>query len=142
MVLGFLGPCGMNTPHTHPRGTELNIVVQGSLMTTMILENGARAVTNHNTLYQMNVFPQGALHQEFNPDCTPTVFVASFNNEDAGTQQTADAFFKLAPNVIRAALGGEIVVDGRDIDQIRNQIPANVARGVDQCLRKCGLKKR
>ena len=142
MTVGFLGPCGMNTPHTHPRGTELNIVVQGSLMTTMIGENGARAVSNYNTLYQMSIFPQGALHMEFNPNCTPAVFVAAFNNEDAGTQQTADAFFKLSDDVITAALGGDVMVDGRDVDQVKGMIPANVAKGVEECLTTCGLKKR
>lgn len=142
MTVGFLGPCGMNTPHTHPRGTELNIVVQGSLMTNFILENGARVVSNHNTLYQMAVFPQGALHQEFNPDCDPAVFVAAFNSEDPGTQQTADNFFRLPKDVIRASVGGDLVIDGRDLDMVRDQIPANVALGVQQCLDKCGLKKR
>lgn len=142
MTVGFLSPCGMNTPHTHPRGTELNIVVEGSLVTTMILENGVRAVQNNVTKYQMNVFPQGALHMEFNPDCTDAVFVAGFNNEDAGTQQTMDAFMKLNSDVITAAIGGEIMIDGRDIDQVKGLVPANVALGVEECLQKCGLTKR
>lgn len=141
MVLGFLGPCGMNTPHTHPRGTELNIVVQGRLMTNFILENGARVVTNLNGLYQMVVFPQGALHQEFNPDCEPAVFVAAFNSEDAGTQQTADNLFRLPNDVLKASFG-DIVVDGRDLDLVKDSIPANVALGVQECLDKCGIKKR
>jgi hypothetical protein len=25
MTVGFLGPCGFNTPHTHPRATEFNM---------------------------------------------------------------------------------------------------------------------
>lgn len=142
MTLGFLGPCGMNTPHVHPRATELNIVVQGTLRTTMILENNARPVENTNTLFQMAVFPQGALHQEFNPDCEPTVFVAAFNDEDPGTLQVADQIFNLQGNVIRAALGGDIVIDGRDLESVRGNIPANVAIGVEECLAKCGIAKR
>ena len=31
MTLGFIGPCGFNTPHTHPRGSEINVVVEGRL---------------------------------------------------------------------------------------------------------------
>jgi hypothetical protein len=141
MAIGFLGPCGFNTPHTHPRGTELNVVVQGSLVTTMILENGVRAVNHNASLYQMSLLPQGALHQEYNPDCTSTVFVAGFNNEDPGAQQTQDTFFKLEDNVIQAAFGGDIY-SGEDIDLIRDMIPANVALGVEECLRKCGIPKR
>lgn len=31
MTVGFIGPCGFNTPHTHPRSSEINIVVEGRL---------------------------------------------------------------------------------------------------------------
>ncbi|KAI9889438.1 MAG: hypothetical protein M1814_005301 [Vezdaea aestivalis] len=142
MTVGFLDACGMNTPHTHPRGTELNIVVRGRLRTTVILENGARVIENTNTLYQMNVFPQGAMHQEFNPDCEPAVFIAGFNNEDAGTQQTADTLFRMQSDVLRASFGGELILDGRNLDAFKSQIPANVARGVQECLTKCNIRKR
>ncbi|KAI9863763.1 MAG: hypothetical protein M1824_006360 [Vezdaea acicularis] len=141
MTVGFMHPCGMNTPHTHPRGTELNIVVQGALTTAMVLENGVRAVMTNTTLYQMTVFPQGALHMEFNPLCTPTVFIAGFNNEDAGTQQTLDAFVKLPTNVIEAAFGGEQTLPGADIDKFKTMIPANIALGVEECLARCNIPK-
>jgi len=142
MAVGFLGPCGFNTPHTHPRGTELNIPVVGALNTSLILENGARVINSYVTTFQMHVFPQGAIHQEFNPDCGETIFIAGFNNEDFGTSQVADNFFRLPSNVITAAVGGTIIVDGRDVDQFRNLIPSNVAIGVEECLAKCGLAKR
>ncbi|KAJ6262095.1 Spherulin-1A [Drechslerella dactyloides] len=142
MAMGFLGPCGFNTPHTHPRGTELNVVVVGSLVSSIILENGARVINSNFTTFQMHVFPQGAIHQEFNPDCGETIFVAGFNNEDFGTSQVADNFFRLPTDVVTAAVGGNIVVDGRDVDQFRSLIPKNVAIGVESCLKKCGLAKR
>lgn len=31
MTVGFIGPCGFNTPHTHPRSSEINIIVEGRL---------------------------------------------------------------------------------------------------------------
>ncbi|KAK6350339.1 hypothetical protein TWF696_006571 [Orbilia brochopaga] len=142
MAMGFLGPCGFNTPHTHPRATELNVPVVGSLNTTMILENGVRLVNNIVGTFQLVPFPQGAIHQEFNPDCGETIFVAAFNNEDFGTSQTADNFFRLANDVVAASVGGNIVIDGRDVDQFRDMIPRNVAIGVEECLAKCGLAKR
>ena len=63
MTLGFIGPCGFNTPHTHPRGTEINVIVEGTLETEFLTENGANVI-GPNTLkkYQMTVFPQGATH--------------------------------------------------------------------------------
>ncbi|EPS40532.1 hypothetical protein H072_5601 [Dactylellina haptotyla CBS 200.50] len=142
MAMGFLGPCGFNTPHTHPRATELNVPVVGRLNTSMILENGVRVVNSLAETFQLHAFPQGAIHQEFNPDCGETIFVAGFNAEDFGTSQVADNFFKLPSDVIAASVGGNIVVDGRDVDQFRSTIPANVAIGVEECLARCGLAKR
>lgn len=84
MTLGFLGPCGMNTPHVHNRATEINVVIEGRLVTNFRIENGVDTISNTLSKYQMTVFPQGAMHQEFNPDCEDAVFVAGFNGQDPG----------------------------------------------------------
>ena len=141
MTVGFLGPCGMNTPHVHNRATELNIVVQGRLVTNFVEENGAAPVANTLSRFQMTVFPQGAIHQEFNPDCEPTVFVAAFNDADPGVQTIAQNFFSLRPDVISATLGGPQTLNGEDIESFRKSIPANIALGSDACLNKCGIKR-
>ena len=90
----------------------------------------------------MTVFPQGALHTEFNPDCTPAVFVAAFPDEDPGVQQAVQTFFGLEDEIIKAALGGDGSVNGEDLDTFKGLIPANVALGVESCLQKCGISKR
>ena len=141
MTVAFLGPCGMNTPHVHNRATELNVVVQGRLVTNFVLENGAKPVENTLEQYQMAVFPQGAIHQEFNPDCSPTVFVAGFNNEDPGVNTIAQNFFSLRPDVVTATLGGVQTLEGKDIESFRDFIPENIALGIDACLNKCGIKR-
>lgn len=33
-------------------------------------------------------------------------------------------------------------INGESIEQFRSMIPANVANGVDACLKKCGIPKR
>ncbi|KIE00806.1 spherulin-1B precursor, partial [Metarhizium majus ARSEF 297] len=131
MTVGFLGPCGMNTPHVHNRATELNFVAQGRLVTNFVEENGATPVSNTLTKFQMAVFPQGAIHVEFNPDCTDTVFVAGFNNADPGVQTIAQNFFSLRPDIVSATLGGVQSLNGADIESFRGMIPANVALGID-----------
>jgi len=141
MTVGFLGPCGMNTAHVHNRATEFNIVVKGRLVTNFVVENGLPPIANTLSLYQMTVFPQGAIHQEFNPDCDETVFVAGFNNADPGVEQVAQAFFSLNPAVVGATLGGITTLNGQDIESFREHIPANVAQGIDTCLKKCGIKR-
>ena len=140
VAIGFIGPCGMNTPHTHPRANEFLTVVEGRLQNGFILEN---AFSNETVTtlerFQGTVFPQGSTHYQFNPDCTNVTFVAALSNEDAGVSQTAPRFFGLNPDVLNATLGFPTQLNGADIRTFRNQIPANVALGIDQCLQTCGI---
>jgi hypothetical protein len=142
MTVGFLGPCGFNTPHTHPRSAEINIVVEGELGTEFITENGATLIKNRLSTYQMTVFPQGAIHTEWNPDCTPATFVAGFASEDPGVQQSAQRLFDMDDDLLEAVFANDFTFAGEDIDTFRSLVPANVALGVESCLAKCGLQKR
>ncbi|KFY02836.1 hypothetical protein V490_00384, partial [Pseudogymnoascus sp. VKM F-3557] len=139
MTVGFIGACGFNTPHTHPRSAELNIIVQGTLKGSVTAENGSPHLQHTLKQYQMTVFPQGAMHTEWNPNCEPAVFVASFSNEDPGVQQTLQSLMGFEDEVVRAAVGGDGLVDGKDLEKFRAYIPANVALGVESCLQKCKL---
>lgn len=141
MTVAFLGPCGMNTAHVHNRATELNIVVKGRLVTNFVLENGAKPIENTLDEFQMAAFPQGAIHQEFNPDCDDAVFVASFNNEDPGVNTIAQNFFSLRPDVVTATLGGIQTLEGKDIESFQDYIPENIALGIHACLKKCGITR-
>jgi len=150
MAVGFLGPCGFNTPHVHPRPVELQIVTQGRLVTEMLPENGVfnnndptkgrRVITNTVTANQMQPFYLGSIHTQFNPDCTNATFVAAFNNEDFGAGQVADELFAMSPDVVSAAFGQAI--DGADVEKFKGAIPTSIAKGVEQCLMTCNIKKR
>ncbi|EKD14897.1 cupin [Drepanopeziza brunnea f. sp. 'multigermtubi' MB_m1] len=151
MSVGFLGPCGFNTPHVHPRATELQIVTQGRLEVEMVPENGVfkvpgnktsgrRVIKNSLDTFDMTPFYMGSVHAQYNPDCTEAVFVAAFNSEDAGTGPVLDETFQFSANLVSAAFGQAI--DGSDVDQFKSQIPASIAMGVEECLTKCNLKKR
>lgn len=137
----------MNTLHVHPRGTELQLVVEGRLVTEMVPENGVvdadgkrRVITNTIEKFQMTPFYQGSIHTQFNPDCEDVVFVASFNSEDFGTGQIADNSFAFSDDVLAAAFGQTIA--GEDIETVRKGIPASIALGVEECLKKCKIPKR
>ncbi len=150
MAVGFLGPCGFNTPHVHPRATELQIVTQGRLVTEMLPENGVfknniaangrRVITNTVNAFQMQPFYMGSVHTQFNPDCTPATFVASFNSEDFGAGQVPDELFAMSPDVVSAAFGQAI--DGADVAKFKGAIPTSIALGVEQCLKTCGIAMR
>ena len=111
-------------------------------MSNTIAENDVRRITNTLNKYDMTIIPQGVLHTEFKPDCEPAVFVAAFPDENPGVLQMAQAFFGLGDPVISAAMGGDVSVDGKDLDKFKTPIPVNVALSVESCLKKCGIKKR
>ncbi|KAF7356421.1 Cupin type-1 domain-containing protein [Mycena venus] len=138
MTVGFLGPCGINTPHTHPRATEINFSVNGTLRTGMLMENGARFVVNELPPGSMTVFPMGAVHFEMNDNCEPAMFVAAFNGEDPGVMSVAQRFFGLPVDIVAATMGGLGV---QEVEGLEAKIPDNIAAGTDACLKRCGLHR-
>lgn len=147
MAFGRVDPCGMNTLHVHPRSAELQIVTAGKLITEMLPENGVldaegnrRVIRTELTKGMMTPFYQGSVHTQYNPDCDPAEFVASFAAEDFGTGQIADQTFALSDGVLLATFGQSF--GGDDLEKIRDAIPASIALGVEKCLEKCGLNKK
>ncbi|KAJ7739896.1 RmlC-like cupin [Mycena metata] len=138
MTVGFLGPCGINTPHTHPRATEINFSVNGTLRTGMLTENGARFVVNDLPPGSMTVFPQGAVHFEVNTGCEPAMFVAAFNSEDPGVSSLAQRFFGLPIDIIDATMGGLGI---QQVEGLADKIPDNIAVGTDECLKRCNIAR-
>ncbi|KAF9790710.1 RmlC-like cupin [Thelephora terrestris] len=138
MTIGQMEPCGMNTPHTHPRATEILYLVNGEMEAGFIEENGARFVKNTLTKGQGTLFPQGSIHYQTNTGCDPVLFVAVLNNEDPGSSQIAQRFFGLPPNVTQATLGD---IGLQEVNDLSTGIPDSMAIGLDQCLQKCGLTR-
>lgn len=141
MSIGILGPCGLNTPHTHPRAAEFNLAVNGTLRTGMLANNQARFVMNELQPGQATIFPQAAIHFEQNLGCDTVMFVAAFSNEDPGVTQLANQFFNLPADIVEATLGDSIgQTNGLTVQDVQMAIPSNVAFGVQDCLQKCGLQ--
>ncbi|RYO91046.1 hypothetical protein DL764_008335 [Monosporascus ibericus] len=155
-AVGWVNPCGLNTPHLHPRANELLTVVQGELIGGLILEANPGGAGNLNGMnptgpipqvnatlsnFRSFLFPQGEVHFQFNPTCEPASFTAAFDNSDPGRTQIARNFFSAFPDdVIIAAAGGDLeLLDATRIDQLRDKIPAAFAELIDSCAKKCGL---
>ncbi|KAJ7066421.1 RmlC-like cupin domain-containing protein [Mycena amicta] len=136
MTVGFLAGCALNSPHTHPRATEINFSVNGTLRTGTLQENGARFVVNELPPGSVTIFPMGAIHFEMNDGCEPAMFVSAFNSEDPGVLQLAQRFYGLPVDVIQATLGGLGV---EEVEGLADKIPDNIAYGTDACLQRCGL---
>lgn len=111
------------------------------MITEFVSEGGVRKIRNEHQRYSMAVFPQGALHLEFNPDCEEMIFVATFNDEDPGINTPAESLYQLDDDFAGLALGLEFL-EGADIDKFRHLVPTTLAQGVESCLRRCGIAKK
>ncbi|KAJ7223299.1 RmlC-like cupin, partial [Mycena pura] len=138
MAVAFMEPCSMNTPHTHPRSSEILLVVNGTISTGMITENGVGYVGETLPTGSATVFPLGSTHFQTNNECQPATFVAAFHSEDPGIANSAQLFFGLPADTVGPTLGDlgvEEVVD------IAKSIPDSLASSTDECLQRCGIKR-
>lgn len=140
--VGFLNPCGMNTPHTHPRASEFLTIAQGgNVKTGFIQEEGINTeITTVLGLFEGAIFPAGSIHYEFNDACVPAVFIAAFSSEDPGLSRVAQNFFGLNPDIVDADLGFPSFLDHTNIAQFQKTIPPAFALGTKSCLDRCGIK--
>jgi hypothetical protein len=135
----------MNTAHVHPRANEWLTVVEGKVLSGTFLENnvvknGAAEITTTLEKYQGTVYPMGQIHYQFNNFCEPATAIATLDNNDAGTEQIAPAFFGLNPEVVNATLGYPKSLNGKSIKEFRKQIPPNLVLAMETCLVKCGMQ--
>lgn len=138
MTLSFLGPCGFNTPHIHPRASEMVYVVNGTVEVGFIAENGARQVQNSLVAGSMTIIPQAAIHWQTNLGCAPVLTVAAFNHENPGVSQVAQNFFRIDQDALSATLGG---VSTEFLEKTSSKIPRNIALGIEECLKRCGISR-
>jgi len=137
MAVGVLGPCGLNSPHTHPRATEIQIVTQGGpIQAAFAMENGAKVVQNIVPVGSATLFPKGSMHFQQNLGCETAIFVSSFDFLDPGALQIAQNLFSLDKGVVNATLGdiGVNIFDHLDL-------PANIVLGAQSCLDRCGIDR-
>ena len=72
----LLRPCGLNTPHTHPRATEFLFVISGTALEVgFIEENGARYVNNTVFPGQAALFPKVELFVAYSISHLLTLYV-------------------------------------------------------------------
>jgi oxalate decarboxylase/phosphoglucose isomerase-like protein (cupin superfamily) len=155
-AVGFVNPCGLNTPHWHPRANEFLTVVQGKLIGALILENdsGPGNVVGSpppivGPLPQINttlsnftgmLFPKGLIHWQFNNECEPAIFVAGFDTPDPGRAEAARGFFSAEPDeVISASTGFSDFLTPAQIAGLRPTLTSSFTSIVESCAKRCGI---
>ncbi|KAB1995930.1 hypothetical protein ES319_D13G194900v1 [Gossypium barbadense] len=93
-------PYGVNPPHTHPRGSEILLVVEGTLYVGFVMANPNNClftkILNPGDVF---VFPFGLIHFQFNIGKTAAVAFAGLSSQNAGVITIANAVFGSNPPI-------------------------------------------
>ncbi|KNC78009.1 hypothetical protein SARC_09542 [Sphaeroforma arctica JP610] len=129
-----IGPCGINLPHVHPRGTE-TIYVVNAMLTVGFVAESSRLVLNDIETDQSTFFPQGLLHYQQNMNCEPASFISILDSADPGLSVIAAALTALPDEALKAVLDEDVSF----VTQLRLGLPAGPARARSECLARCSM---
>ncbi|RYR19420.1 hypothetical protein Ahy_B03g064187 [Arachis hypogaea] len=94
---------GLNPPHIHLRGTEILIVIEGTLYIGFVSSNKNngqnRLFTEVLNKGDVFVFPKGLAHFQLNVGYENTVAVAALSSQNAGVITIANAVFGSTPPI-------------------------------------------
>ena len=93
-------PYGQNPPHTHPRATEILVVLEGTLYVGFVTSNPENRLIS-KVLYpgDVFVFPVGLIHFQFNVGKTKAVAFAGLSSQNPGVITIANAVFGSNPAI-------------------------------------------
>ncbi|KAK7258592.1 hypothetical protein RIF29_24173 [Crotalaria pallida] len=116
-------PKGLNPPHTHPRGTEILIVIEGTLFVGFVASN-----QNNNTLFtkvlnkgDVFVFPIGLIHFQQNVGYGNAIAIAGLSSQNPGVITIANAVFGATPPISSDVLTKAFQVDKSVINYLEKQ---------------------
>lgn len=91
---------GQNPPHTHPRATEILIVIEGTLLVGFVTSNPDNRFIS-KVLYPgaVFVFPIGLIHFQQNVGKTNAVAFAALSSQNPGVITIANAVFGSNPPI-------------------------------------------
>ncbi|XP_074566820.1 putative germin-like protein 2-2 [Curcuma longa] len=117
-------PNGLNPPHTHPRATEILVVLEGELYVGFVTSN----IGQTNRLFTKNlkkgdvfVFPEGLIHFQLNTGKHNAVALAGLSSQNPGVITIAKAVFGSTPPISDDVLAKAFQVDKRLVDWLQAQ---------------------
>ncbi|THG02824.1 hypothetical protein TEA_014145 [Camellia sinensis var. sinensis] len=115
-------PHGLNPPHTHPRATEVIVVLEGTLYVGFVTSNPENRLFT-KVLYpgDVFVFPEGLIHFQFNEGKTNAVAIAGLSSQNPGVITVANAVFGSNPKIFDDVLAKAFQVDKKVVDYLQAQ---------------------
>jgi len=125
-------PYGLNPPHTHPRATEILVVVEGTLFVGFVTSNPANPNDKNKLftkqLYQGDVFvfPEGLIHFQFNNGKSKAIAFAGLSSQNPGVITIANAVFGSDPPINPDILTKAFQVEKDVINYLQGQFWWNI----------------
>uniref|UniRef100_A0A2N9FGH0 Germin-like protein n=1 Tax=Fagus sylvatica TaxID=28930 RepID=A0A2N9FGH0_FAGSY len=114
-------PYGLNPPHTHPRATEILLVVEGTLYAGFDTSDPNKLFTKVLNKGDVFVFPMGLIHFQMNIGKTNALAFASFNSQNPGVSTIANAVFGSTPPINPDVLIKAFQLDKNVVDYLQKQ---------------------
>ncbi|XP_059443502.1 germin-like protein subfamily 1 member 11 [Corylus avellana] len=93
-------PYGLNPPHIHPRGTEILVVQEGTLLVGFVTSNpDNRLFSKVLNAGDVFVFPIGLIHFQFNVGKTNAIAFAGLSSQNPGLITIANTVFGSNPPI-------------------------------------------
>ncbi|KAK8542940.1 hypothetical protein V6N13_136511 [Hibiscus sabdariffa] len=112
---------GLNPPHTHPRASEILVVVEGTLRVGFVTSNpDNRLITKVLFPGDVFVFPEGLIHFQYNIGNTSAVAFAGLNSQNPGVITVANAVFGSNPSISANILAKAFKLDGKLVGNLQS----------------------
>ncbi|KAJ0013771.1 hypothetical protein Pint_20327 [Pistacia integerrima] len=115
-------PFGQNPPHTHPRATEILVVLEGTLLVGFVTSNPNNTliskVVNKGDVF---VFPIGLIHFQFNIGKTNAVAFAGLSSQNPGVITIANAVFGSDPAIDPGFLAKAFQLDKGVVEDLQKK---------------------
>ncbi|XP_030923395.1 germin-like protein subfamily 1 member 20 [Quercus lobata] len=114
-------PYGLNPPHTHPRGTELLVVIEGTLLVGFVTSNPNKLFTKVLNKGDVFVFPIGLIHFQFNIRETNALAFSGLSSQNPGVITIANTVFGSNPLINLDVLIKAFQLDKSVVDYLQKQ---------------------
>ncbi|KAM1348257.1 hypothetical protein EV1_002439 [Malus domestica] len=115
-------PNGLNPPHTHPRGTEILFLQEGTLYVGSVTSNpDNRLFTKVLNKGDVFVFPVGLIHFQLNVGHTNAVAISGLSSQNPGVITIANAVFGANPPINPDVLAKAFQVENKLVTYLQKQ---------------------
>ncbi|XP_050373647.1 germin-like protein subfamily 1 member 11 [Argentina anserina] len=113
---------GLNPPHTHPRASEILVVMEGTLLVGFVTSNPEnRLITKVLNAGDVFVFPVGLIHFQFNIGKGKAVAFAGLSSQNPGLIIIANNVFGSTPPINLDVLTKAFQVDNNVVQYLQKQ---------------------